>query len=120
MHDLRIVSVDDHVIEPPDLWQSRVPARLRDRAPKVVRIAVSPHDPLVPVKMREHVVEKADGTDFWSYDDKLVPLGRLNAVAGLAREDYTLDPVNFDEIRPGCYDATARVADMDLDGIAAS
>ena len=120
MSDLRIVSADDHVIEPPGLWQERVPRRLRDRAPKVLRIAVSPDDPRVPVKMRDHVVEAADGTDFWSYDDKLVPLGGLNATAGRPREDYTLDPVNFDQIRPGCLDPIARVSDMDLDGVAAS
>ena len=33
----RIISVDDHVVEPPDLWTSRVPEKYRDRAPKVVR-----------------------------------------------------------------------------------
>ncbi len=29
----RIISVDDHVVEPPDLWQSRLPAKYLDRAP---------------------------------------------------------------------------------------
>jgi predicted TIM-barrel fold metal-dependent hydrolase len=120
MNDLRIVSADDHVIEPPELWQNHVSRRLRDLAPKVLRIAVTPDDPRVPVKMRDHVVEADDGTDFWSYDDKLVPLAGLNATAGQAREDYTLDPVNFDQIRPGCLDPIARVADMDLDGVVAS
>ena len=114
------MSADDHLIEPPELWQTHVPARLRELAPKVLRIAVSPDDPRVPIKMRDHVVESPDGTDFWSYDDKLVPLAGLNAVAGLAREDYTIDPVNFDQIRPGCFDPVARVADMDIDGVAAS
>ena len=33
----RIISVDDHVVEPPDLWQDRVPAKYRDRAPRVKR-----------------------------------------------------------------------------------
>ena len=33
----RIISVDDHVVEPPDLWTSRLPAKFRDRAPHVVR-----------------------------------------------------------------------------------
>jgi predicted TIM-barrel fold metal-dependent hydrolase len=118
--DLSIVSVDDHVIEPPELWQTWVPHRLREQAPRVLRIAVSPDDPRVPDKLRDHVIETPDGTDFWSYDGKLVPLGGLNATAGVAREDYTLDPVNFDEIRPGCFQVPARIADMDLDGVAAS
>jgi hypothetical protein len=33
----RVVSVDDHVVEPPDLWERRLPKRLRDRGPRVVR-----------------------------------------------------------------------------------
>jgi hypothetical protein len=32
-----IVSVDDHVIEPPHVWETWLPARYRDRGPKVVR-----------------------------------------------------------------------------------
>ena len=34
-----VISSDDHVEEPKDTWQARVPAKLRDRAPKVVRVA---------------------------------------------------------------------------------
>ena len=32
-----IISVDDHVVEPPDLWSARLPASCRDRGPRVVR-----------------------------------------------------------------------------------
>jgi hypothetical protein len=35
--DYPILDADEHVNEPPDLWQSRVPARLRGPAPKVLR-----------------------------------------------------------------------------------
>ena len=34
----QIISVDDHVVEPPDLWQRTLPARFRDAAPRVERI----------------------------------------------------------------------------------
>ena len=38
MQDIpRIISVDDHVVEPPDLWSSRLPARYADRGPRIVR-----------------------------------------------------------------------------------
>ena len=30
-----IVSVDDHVVEPPDLWSSRLPAKYRDVGPHI-------------------------------------------------------------------------------------
>ena len=32
-----IISVDDHVCEPPDLWSSRLPSKYSARGPKVVR-----------------------------------------------------------------------------------
>ena len=31
-----IVSLDDHIVEPPDLWSSRLPAKYRDVGPHVV------------------------------------------------------------------------------------
>ena len=31
-----LISVDDHIIEPPDMFVGRLPAALADRAPKVV------------------------------------------------------------------------------------
>jgi hypothetical protein len=35
--DMIMISVDDHVIEPPDLFKGRMQARFADSAPKVVR-----------------------------------------------------------------------------------
>ena len=32
-----IISVDDHIVEPPDIFEGRVPARLAERAPRVVQ-----------------------------------------------------------------------------------
>ena len=33
----RIISVDDHVVEPPDLWTNRLPKKWLDKAPRVER-----------------------------------------------------------------------------------
>ena len=33
--DLIMVSVDDHLVEPPNLFEGRLPARFQDRAPSV-------------------------------------------------------------------------------------
>ena len=38
MSDYRVISADSHVFEPPDLWTSRIEAKLRDRAPYMTRI----------------------------------------------------------------------------------
>jgi hypothetical protein len=37
MDDLILVSIDDHVIEPTDMFEGRIPERYRDRAPEFVR-----------------------------------------------------------------------------------
>ena len=36
-NDLILISVDDHLVEPPTMFEAHVPARFRDLAPRVVR-----------------------------------------------------------------------------------
>jgi predicted TIM-barrel fold metal-dependent hydrolase len=94
-----LISVDDHVLEPPNLWLDRVPRRDRDRAPHVER----------------------DGKgEAWVYDGRRLPTSGLSAVAGKAKEEFSPEPVTYAEMRPGCYDPLARVEDMDRAGILAS
>ena len=94
-----LISVDDHILEPPDLWVDRVPAKDRDRAPRMVR----------------------DGDDeYWLYEDKRMPTSGLSAVAGKSKEEFSPEPVTYDEMRPGCYDPKARIDDMDRAGVLAS
>jgi predicted TIM-barrel fold metal-dependent hydrolase len=95
-----IISVDDHLIEPPDLFDGRMPAALAASAPRVI--------------------ELEDGRQAWEYEGRLYPNVGLNAVAGRPKEDWSMDPARFDEMRPGCYDIEARIADMDAAGIWAS
>jgi predicted TIM-barrel fold metal-dependent hydrolase len=95
-----VISVDDHLIEPPDLFEGRMPAPLADRAPRIVE-----HD---------------DGTQYWMYEGRSYPNVGLNAVVGRARDTWSMDPSRFDEMRPGCFDIDARVADMDVNGVWAS
>ncbi len=95
--DYPILDADAHVNEPPDLWQSRVPARLRTRAPKVLR---------------------TDTGDVWSFDDgkRLRPLG-LTATAGLSYPQFRAEGFRYEDIRPGSFDPKARLDDLDADGI---
>src|SRR5947209_17313798 len=97
--DMILVSVDDHVIEPPNLFEGRLPARYADQAPKVVR--------------------NDDGADVWVFNGTVVPNIGLNAVAGRPREEYGIEPTAFDEMRPGCYDVDERVKDMSAGGVLA-
>ena len=95
-----IISVDDHLIEPADLFEGRMPAELAERAPRVVTLD--------------------NGRETWVYEDRFYPQVGLNAVAGRPKAEWNMEPARFDEMRNGCYDIDARVADMDLDGVYAS
>ncbi|MGH9301134.1 MAG: amidohydrolase family protein [Acidimicrobiales bacterium] len=98
--EYRIVSVDDHLIEPPDLFQGRMPGGLADRAPRVV--------------------DMPNGRQVWEYEGGIYPNIGLNAVIGRPRSEWSMEPANFDEMRPGCWDIHARVLDMDAAGIESS
>jgi predicted TIM-barrel fold metal-dependent hydrolase len=94
--DIDVFSADSHVIEPHDLWQQRVERRFVDRAPRLVR---------------------GETTDRLVCDDaELPPVGLL---AGCARGD---DEVRWegrweDDVFVGGYDPTARLADLERDGV---
>jgi predicted TIM-barrel fold metal-dependent hydrolase len=95
--DYPIIDADAHVYEPPDVWQARVPARLRGRAPTVAR---------------------TEEGDVWSFDggNRVRPVG-LMAAAGASYLDFRPSGLTYDTIRRGYFDAAARLADMDADGI---
>ncbi|MFD6995788.1 amidohydrolase family protein [Streptomyces mirabilis] len=97
--DLILISVDDHIIEPPDMFVNHLPERYKDDAPQLVH--------------------QDDGTDTWTFRETVIRTAALNAVAGRPKEEYGLEPQALDEIRPGCYDVNERVADMNAGGILA-
>ncbi|OBF16242.1 amidohydrolase family protein [Mycobacterium sp. ACS4331] len=98
--DMILISVDDHIIEPPDMFKNHLPARYVDEAPRLVH--------------------NADGSDTWQFRDVVIPNVALNAVAGRPKEEYGLEPQGLDEIRPGCYDPAERVKDMSAGGVLAT
>ena len=94
-----LISVDDHVLEPGHVWQDRVPAKYRSAAPRIVR--------------------DADG-EAWMYEGKRMVTPGLGAVAGKRREEFSFEPITYDDMRPGCYDSVARLEDMNRAGVLAS
>lgn len=94
-----IVSVDDHLIEPSHLWSSRLAPRLRDRGPKAT-------------DTRDGVV--------WELDGERFPFAGLGASAGIPLAERRAGMRHWDDVRPGCYNPTERVKDMDVDGVVAS
>jgi predicted TIM-barrel fold metal-dependent hydrolase len=95
-----IISVDDHLVEPPTMFDGRLARHLADRAPRVV--------------------ETEEGHEVWQFDGRVFFQVGLNAVVGRPRQDWVVEPTRFDEMRPGCYDIDARVRDMDINGVWAS
>jgi predicted TIM-barrel fold metal-dependent hydrolase len=95
----KIFSTDDHIVEPANLWTNRVPSKFRERAP--------------------HVVEE-NGRQLWLYEDTRNMMLGLNAVAGLPREQWSVEPSRFSDMIPGCFDPKARVQDLLSQGVLAS
>jgi predicted TIM-barrel fold metal-dependent hydrolase len=100
LDDLILISIDDHLVEPPTLFDAHIPETYRDQAPKVIRTS--------------------EGDDVWVYNDTVIPNIGLNAVAGKPRSEFGVEPTAFEEIRPGCYDVHERVKDMSAAGVLGS
>jgi hypothetical protein len=99
-NDLIMVSVDDHLVEPPNLFEGRLPAKFQDEGPSVTRLA--------------------DGSDVWEFNGQTIPNIGLNAVAGRPKEEYGIEPTAFEEMRPGCFDVHERIKDMNAGGVLGS
>jgi predicted TIM-barrel fold metal-dependent hydrolase len=102
--DMQLISVDDHVIEPPTLWTDRLPARHRQDGPRIVE---------------EHV-DGAPPAHVWMYEGRRYPQIGLNAVAGKDPTEFGTEPMRYSDMLPGCYEIEPRVRDMDLDGVQAA
>jgi predicted TIM-barrel fold metal-dependent hydrolase len=122
----KIISVDDHVVEPSHVWQTWLPERFRSKGPRVERKRWGDfvHKPGAKYEMRED--PEGQWGDAWYYEDRLIYVHKrfvaipneavMETDAGLAldRNKMPMTAVTYDEMRSGCYDREARVADMQL------
>src|SRR4051812_36168720 len=110
----RIVSVDDHIVEPPDLWQERLPAAMKERGPKVV-FAPKGDVKFVGGRLTVNMGEPGSGPDvaWWIYEDLKRPLMRLDAAVGFDRDEVDLRLVNYDQMRKGAWSVPERLVAMD-------
>ncbi|MGO8859171.1 MAG: amidohydrolase family protein [Acidimicrobiales bacterium] len=97
--DLILVSVDDHIIEPPDMFDGFIPAKYAEQVPRLVSDDIS---------------------DKWVFGDGEARSSALNAVAGRPPEEYGIEPASLSDIRVGCYDVGERVKDMSANGVLGS
>ena len=103
MGDYRVISADNHIIEPPDLWTGRMDSRYLDSCPRVAVL---------------------NGKEVWLVEDRIVGQGVIGqgARAGFRFDEEQkkklVNSVNtYEQVRPGAYDPDEAVKDMDIDGI---
>lgn len=94
----QVISTDDHIIEPPGLFDGRLPKEFADRTPKLIETdeEAAWHIPGAP---------------------KPIAMSGLSSAAGQKAEEFSPKSKTFGQMRPGCYDATERIKDMDIDGV---
>jgi len=96
--DLILISVDDHVVEPPTMFDAHWPKSLAGKAPKVI---------------------KTEQGDIWEFEGIRAPNVGLNAVAGCPPDEYNVDPTEYTQMRPGCFLVDDRIGDMSAGGVLA-
>jgi predicted TIM-barrel fold metal-dependent hydrolase len=93
-----VISVDDHLLEPGDLFERRLPARFRDAAPRL-----GPGE---------------DGAPWWEIGDTRIPILLSNGASGRTMSEWSLQAARpADEFRRGVWDSEARLHDLDLCGV---
>jgi predicted TIM-barrel fold metal-dependent hydrolase len=95
-----IISGDDHVLEPPNMFEGRVPRRFAGSVP--------------------NLVQDEDGIPFWAVGDGHIPFMIGNGSVGRPPSEWNNVPQKLEDFRPGVTDPAARLADMDLNGVWAS
>ena len=100
VEDLILISVDDHVVEPPGMFDNHMTqAELDTIAPRLI---------------------EENGTNFWLYEGHKIGNMGLNAVVGRPKEEYGMEPLRYEDMREGVYSIDARIGDMDANGILSS
>jgi len=92
-----IISVDDHLKEPRDVFEGRIPPKFADRAPTVIDLP--------------------NGDETWLYESSLLFEHGFGSTSGIDIDSWREQPYRYDEVRPGVWDINERVTDMDLDGV---
>ena len=101
LEDMILVSVDDHIIEPANVFANHMPRQYADRAPKLV-------------------YDAERNLQLWSWEGGVTATPFICAVVTLPPMEWGYDPTTLAEMRPGCWDVNQRVRDMDANGILAS
>jgi predicted TIM-barrel fold metal-dependent hydrolase len=121
----KIISVDDHVVEPPHVWQNYLPTKYREKGPRVERGTWGDFRLKPGAVYDQKQVEGGQPGDFWIYEDRVIYVQKrfvaipLDATPGgdVSKFDSSvmdMIAMTYDEMRPGCYDPKERKKDLEL------
>jgi predicted TIM-barrel fold metal-dependent hydrolase len=115
----KIISVDDHVIEPASVWQDRLPTRYRQEGPRLER-----RTGRIELVDRQRIVVEDGGPgtrqmDVWVYEGQAFPVIRGIAHCGFADEDAN-KPVTYDEMLPSAHIQSERLLALETNHTEAS
>ncbi len=91
----KIISVDDHIVEPADVWTSRLPAKFKELGPRIVRKPM----PSVTFVGGKLTVDEGGGSadaDWWIYEKLQRPLLRVDSAVGVPRDEVTMKGITYD------------------------
>jgi predicted TIM-barrel fold metal-dependent hydrolase len=113
-----IVDMDSHVVEPPDVWSSRLPARLVQAGPRI-EYAPAGEVRLVDGKYVEKPGTEGPNAAWWVFEGAGSQIKRYIASAGVPADEVTNEGITYEDMRAGCWIPAQRLADMDLNGVQA-
>jgi uncharacterized protein len=98
---LQVISADSHMMEPADLWETRLDRKFRDRAPKVVKD------------------EKSSGLLFLAPGVRPFPVAGGFGIGKGGEELIDHLKKGYEAARPSGWDPAERLKDQDIDGVEA-
>ena len=121
----KIISVDDHVVEPAHVWQTWLPEKFREKGPRIERKRWGPFSHKPGAKYVNTEDPEGLWGDAWYFEDRLIYVHKrfvaipLEAtpdgdVGRFDRTKMVMEAVTYDEMRPGCYERDARIKDFQL------
>jgi len=121
----KIISVDDHVVEPAHVWQTWLPAKYREKGPRVIRERFGSFALAAGGKYAGNVPDpEGRWGDAWLYEDTIIYVHKrhvaipLDATPGGDKSKFdsqlmTVTAMTYEEMRPGCYDRDARIEEFE-------
>ena len=124
----KIISVDDHVVEPAHVWQTWLPEKYREKGPRVERKRWGAFRLKKGAKYEMTEDPEGEWGDAWIYEDKVIYVQKKfvaipkSATAGddvstFDKTVMTMTATTYDDMRPGCYDAKERKKDFELNWV---